>query len=133
MTLKFSKAELTELLELYYRETENSDVKINATVESARLGYGMGEYDGCRVTIIAQGTISLLGKNHPFEKKLSEEEVLKMSTTMLTQAGLEISSAKLDSGTKKETIGFGMGETTVHKPYFHGLIVEAEKKLEKVK
>lgn len=133
MKLKFNKVETIELLELYYREIENANVTIKISAKKARLGYGMAEYDGCLVTIIAKGTITLLGREHPFEKELSTEEVNSMITKILEKAGMEVSSVEMDSGTKSVTEGYGMGERTVNKPYFNGFVVEAEKKLEKVR
>ena len=119
MRLLFSKSETIELLELYYREIENADVTVNISAKSAHLGYGMAEYDGCLVTIKVKGTMSLLVKELSFEKELSNKEVT--------------SSVEMNSGNKSITEGYGMGERTVSRAYFNGIIIEAEKKLEKVR
>ena len=133
MRLLFSKSETIELLELYYREIENADVTVNISAKSAHLGYGMAEYDGCLVTIKVKGTMSLLGKERSFEKELSNKEVTSMITIVLERAGMEVSSVEMNSGKKSITEGYGMGERTVSRAYFNGIIIEAEKKLEKVR
>ena len=56
-----------------------------------------------------------------------------MITIVLERAGMEVSSVEMNSGNKSITEGYGMGERTVSRAYFNGIIIEAEKKLEKVR
>lgn len=130
MKLKFSKSEMIELIEQYYKG-KNQNVKAIITSKKARLGYGTWVYDGCQTTFSVIESMMLLGKRYTCENSLTKEEIENIFTTLLENANFEVISISFDSGVRNETTGYGMLEHTEKIPYFNGIIVEGNKKLEK--
>ncbi len=132
MKIKLSKSEMVEFIELYYKE-KNENVKAIITSKKERYGCGMYEYDGCQTTFSVIGSTTILGKKCQFEQTLTKEEIENIFITMLDQANFEVTSISFDSGMRNETTGYGMMEHTEAIPYFNGIVVEGNKRLEKQK
>lgn len=132
MKLKFSKSEMVELIEQYYKE-KNQNVRVIITAEKERFGYGPYEYDGCQINFSVIESIMLLGKRYTCENSLTKEEIENIFTTLLENANFEVVSISFDSGVRNETTGYGMIEHIEKIPYFNGIVVDGNKKLEKQK
>lgn len=124
MKLNFKPKEIEEIIELYYLEFEGKKIKATTNYQAARLGYGMGEYDGCFVTFSIEDTMELFNKKMRYEENISKDDLRKIFEKVLKKVNFRITTFRIDAGTTAHTSGYEMTENI---PYFNGIIIEGSK------
>lgn len=128
MELRFDKNKMKEIVEKYYREYEDFDGVVTAGCSLNLVGYGMAEHEDTVVSIKVKGTMKVLGMEVPMTREVDDEELFNIFRTVLGNEGHTIKSLTVNSGVNESTEGYGMGEHTVKRPYFRGVIVNVKEK-----
>lgn len=128
MELRFDKNKMKEIIENYYREYEYFDGKVTAGCSMGLVGYGMGEHEDAVVSIKVSGNLKVLGMDVPMTREVSSDELLNIFKTVLGSQGHTVSSVALNSGVNESCEGYGLGEHTVKRPYFRGVVVNVKEK-----
>ena len=64
-----------------------------------------------------------MGESIPYEERITEEKLEEICKEMLALEEMEVLRISFDSGLTDSTEGYGYGELTVTRAYFHGIEV----------
>lgn len=128
MEFKFGKKQMKEVLEQYYSKYEDFDGKVTAGCRLGAVGYGMSEHEDVIYSIKIAGKLHVCGVDVPMLREINDEEVMNAFKTMLGNQGYTVSSITFNAGVNESCEGYGMGEHTVRRPYFNGVVVTVKEK-----
>lgn len=128
MEIKFGKRQMKEVLEQYYSNYEDFTGKVTAGCRLDSVGYGMGEHEDVIYSIKITGKLRVCGVDVPMVRELDDDEVLNAFRTILGNQGYTVSSVTFNAGVNEASEGYGMGEHTVKRPYFNGVVVTVKEK-----
>ncbi len=121
MVLKMNRKMIKNMIEQYYQRFYN--MEITADIRASKECMGYYEQEGCMVTIVARGVKTLMGESIPYEERITEEKLEEICKEMLALEEMEVLRISFDSGLTDSTEGYGYGELTVTRAYFHGIEV----------
>lgn len=125
MKMKFDKDQVQQIIKMYYKTFEDSEVEVSSRAIS---GYeGIYEIPCTNVKFTVSQNVSCFGQNITSEVTLSETDVNSILKRMFHEDGYEVQSVHYDAG---ETTGDYFDRGT--RSYFSGISVEVQK-LEKQK
>ncbi len=124
MEIKFKKEQVKNSLEEYYKKIEGFNGVITTKCSRDWFGYGMSEREDVRVEITLNGSFDFMGEKILMSRTLSEAEVNGVFKSLLSEAGYTVQYVSFDKGVTPTTEGYGLGEHTVNKPYFNGIIAK---------
>lgn len=124
MELKFNLESTKKIIETYYSETTDFKGKVTSRVEKGSVG--LYEEMGAIVSIRLKGKIKVLDAEVEVEKTVTPNEVTEAFKHVLAKSNIEVEDVNYISGLRSRTVGFGMGESTEHIPYFNGVMVRVK-------
>lgn len=128
MEVRVGREDMKKLLEKYYKEKEDFEGVITTSCTLGTFGYGMAETEDAKVEVKLNGRLNVMGVVVPMSRTLSEEEVKWVISTILDEAGYEVTSVSYEKGISSTLEGYGPGEHTVNKPYFNGVVARVATK-----
>ena len=128
MKLSLTTEQVTKLLEAYYKQTEESDVKISVKIDQSENYYGESYTVG---KIIRTDEITILGEKIQGENEILQEEVQGILGTLLEEEGYSIQSMHYNTGVTTDDYP---GCSNYERAYFSGIELTVQKNIkEKVK
>ena len=121
MVLKMNRKMIKNMIEQYYQRFYN--MEITADIRASKECMGYYEQEGCMVTIVARGVKMLMGESIPYEEIITEKQLEEICKEMFALEEMEVLQISFDSGLTDLTEGYGYGEHTSIRAYFHGIEV----------
>lgn len=128
MNFKIKKNDVIKLIEQYYREQENRDVKVTIKAEKEKSGYGLSECDTVVTQIVLNEEVTICGTKFITQENLSQDQVGEILKCLLATEGYDVVSIDYDDGIRSHLEGMYMDEHEVKQAYFNGIDVEAVRK-----
>ncbi len=124
MEVRIRRKDMKKLLEKYYKDKEDFDGVITIRCSLGIVGYGIAETDGAEVEVKLDGYLNVMGIMVPMKRTLSEEEVKGAISSILDDAGYQVTNVSYEKGISSAIEGYGLGEHTVKRPYFNGAVAK---------
>ncbi len=131
MEIKYKQEDIKTLIKKYYQQYEGRDVTVSIKVskELVGAGYGIFEEEGAVVDITTSEKISLLGITTTSEETIDKDQLTLIFDKLFENTDYSFKGLCYDSGLEKRWEGYGMAEHEVKIPYFNGITLTVERKV----
>lgn len=131
MEIKYKQEDIKTLIKKYYQQYEGRDVTVSIKVskELVGTGYGIFEEEGAVVDITTSEKISLLGITTTSEETIDKDQLTLIFDKLFENTDYSLKGLCYDSGLEKRWEGYGMAEHEVKIPYFNGINLTVERKV----
>ena len=131
MEIKYKQEDIKTLIKKYYQQYEGRDVTVSIKVskELVGAGYGIFEEEGAVVDINISEKISLLGITTTSEEAIDKDQLTLIFDKLFENTDYSFKGLCYDSGLEKRWEGYGMAEHEVKIPYFNGINLTVERKV----
>ena len=127
MEIKYKQEDIKTLIKKYYQQYEGRDVTVSIKVSKERVG--IFEDEAAAVDITTSEKISLLGITTTSEETIDKDQLTLIFDKLFENTDYSFKGLCYDSGLEKRWEGYGMAEHEVKIPYFNGINLTVERKV----